>query len=130
MSAEETAAVVRRYFDLVNHLDEPGRFEIVAPDVVLREPDRLVEGREALRQRRAAFLIGFPDLRLTLDDLVAVGDKAAVRWTLTGTHRGAFGPYPPTGKAVTMTGIMLFRVGDGRVTEGWGCFDTLGAVQQ
>jgi steroid delta-isomerase-like uncharacterized protein len=130
MSAAETAAVVRRYYDLVNHLDDPSRFDVVAPDAVFREPGRLIEGREAVRQRMAAFPAAFADLRLAVDDLVAAGDKAAVRWTLTGTHRGAFGPYPPTGKQVTMTGIAIHRVADGRMAEGWGCFDTLSAQLQ
>ena len=130
MSTDETAAVVRRYYDLVNHLDDPSRFDVVAPDAILREPGRLIEGREALRQRMAAFPAAFADLRLTVDDLVSAADKAAVRWTLTGIHRGTFGPYPATGKQVTMTGIALFRVASGQVVEVWGCFDTLGAMQQ
>jgi hypothetical protein len=59
MSAEETAAVVRRYSDLVNHLDEPGRFEIVAPDVVLREPRHLIGGHRAgIESRRRCALAG------------------------------------------------------------------------
>jgi predicted ester cyclase len=78
----------------------------------------------------AAVPAAFAELRLAVDDLVAGDDKAAVRWTLTGTHRGAFGPYPPTGKQVTLTGIAIVRVANGQVAEGWGCFDTLSAMQQ
>jgi len=130
MSTEETAAVVRRYYDLLGHLDDATRFEVVAPDAVFREPGRLLEGREAFRQRMAAFPAAFPDVCITIHDLLVDGDRAAVRWTLTGTHRGAFGPYPPTGKVVTMTGIAIHRVADGQMVEGWGCFDTLGTMQQ
>jgi len=130
MSAEETAAVVRGYRDLLNGVDDATRFEVVAPDAIFREPGRLLEGRDAFRQRVAAFLTAFPDLRCTLDALVAAGDRAAVRWTITGTHQGAFGPYPPTGKRVTMTGIGIHRIANGQMVEGWGCFDTLGTAQQ
>ena len=111
-------------------LDEPGRVEVVAPDAVFREPGQLLDGREAFRERMGAFKAASPDLRVTVDDLVADADKAAVRWTPAPTHQAAFGPYPPTGRSVTMSGIAVFRVVDGQVVEGWGCFDTLSAMQQ
>ncbi len=130
MSTEETIAAVHRYYELFNHLDDASRYEAVAPNVVFHEPGRLIEGRDALLQRGGAFLAAFPDLHCTVDDLVVAGDRAAVRWTLTGTHRGAFGPYPPTGKPVTMTGIAIHRVANGQTIEVWGCFDTLGTAQQ
>src|SRR5262249_45483823 len=130
MSAAETAAVVRRYYDLLSHLDDARGYEVVAPDATFREPGRVLEGREAFRQRGTDFMSAFPDLRSTIDDLVIAGDKAAARWTLTGTHLGAFGPYPATGEQVTLTGIAIHRVANGQMAEGWGCFDTLSASLQ
>jgi steroid delta-isomerase-like uncharacterized protein len=131
MSAEESAAVVRRYYDLLtSHPSDVGGYNVVAPDAIFREPGRMLQGREAFRQRVADFTTAFPDLRCSIDDLVANDDKVAVRWTLSGTHQGAFGPYPATSKPVTLTGMGLHRVANGQMIEGWGCFDTLGASLQ
>ncbi len=130
MSTEGNVAVIQRYYDVLNNNDAAGIDEVIAPDAVFREPGRLLEGRAALRQRLADFHTAFPDLHCAIDDLVAGGDKVAVRWTLTGTHRGAFGAFPPTGKPVTLSGIGILRVENGMMAEAWGCFDTLGAMQQ
>ena len=131
MSSEVSAAVVRRYYDLVSsHPGDVGRYDIVAPDAIFREPGSTLHGREAFRKRVADFITAFPDLRCSIDDLVVDDDKVAVRWTLSGTHQGAFGPYPATNKQVTLTGIGLHRVANGQMVEAWGCFDTLGASLQ
>lgn len=131
MSAGESIAVVRRYYDLLTtHPSDLGCYDVVAPDAIFREPGRMVQGREAFRQRVADFVAAFPDLRCSIDDVMANDDRVAVRWTLHGTHEGAFGPYPATSKQVTLTGIGLHRVANGQMVEGWGCFDSLGAAQQ
>jgi steroid delta-isomerase-like uncharacterized protein len=62
--------------------------------------------------------------------VVAQDDKVAVRYTLAGTHRGPFAGVPATGKRVTLSGITLFRLVDGRLAEGWGCADLFGFLQQ
>lgn len=131
MSTEESAAVVRRYYDLLTgHPSDIGCYDVVAPDAIFREPGRTLQGREAFRKRVADFITAFPDLHCLIDDLVADEDKVAVRWTLSGTHQGVFGPYPATNKRVTLTGIGLHRVANGQMVEGWGCFDTLGVSLQ
>src|SRR5258707_14392007 len=128
MSTEESAAVVRRYYDLLSSCPRDiGCYDVVAPDAIFREPGRTLHGREAFRQRVADFITAFPDLRCSIDDLVAAEDKVAVRWTLGGTHQGAFGPYPATNKQVTLTGIGLPRVANGQMVAGGGCFHTPGA---
>jgi steroid delta-isomerase-like uncharacterized protein len=75
-------------------------------------------------------LTAFPDLHFTIEDMVAEGDKVVVRWIVRGTHRGTFQDIPPTGKAVTLTGISLFRVANGRGVEVWTDADYLGMLQQ
>jgi predicted ester cyclase len=62
----------------------------------------------------------FPDLSLTCDDIVAAGDKVAVRWTATGTHEGDQLGVPATHRKVTLTGIDIVRIADGRIAERWG----------
>jgi steroid delta-isomerase-like uncharacterized protein len=130
MSAEETASIVRRYYGLLDWGADPTSIELIAVDAVFHEPGRLLQGREALRDRIAVFRTALPDLRCTIHDIVVADDKAAVRWSITGTHHGTFGPYPPSGKRVTMSGMAIHRVASGQMVEGWGCFDTLGVAQQ
>jgi steroid delta-isomerase-like uncharacterized protein len=130
MSAEETAAVMHRYYELLNQPHDRSRYEVVAPNVIFREPGQLLEGRESLLQRLLAFHTALPDLRYTVDDMLVADDRAAVRWTVTGTHQGPLGPYSPTGKQVTMRGIAISRVANGQLVEAWGCLDTLSWMQQ
>jgi steroid delta-isomerase-like uncharacterized protein len=77
-----------------------------------------------------AYRQAFPDVAATLHELVAQGDQVAVRYTLEGTHQGPFAGVPGTGKRVTLSGIAIFRLAEGRITEGWGCADFLGFFQQ
>ena len=72
----------------------------------------------------------FPDFHLTVEDMVAEGDKVVMRWTATGTHlgEGAFGP--PTGRQVTFTGMTISRFADGKIVESWWAYDILGMMQQ
>jgi predicted ester cyclase len=75
-------------------------------------------------------LQAFPDLQITVEDMVAEGDKVAVRWRLRATHQGEFMGIPPTGNQVTMTGIDINRLEGGRLVERWGNEDMLGLLQQ
>ncbi len=72
----------------------------------------------------------FPDIHYTVDELVAEGDSVAVRWHWTGTHRGPFRGYPPTGKAVSNSGSGIFRFQDDKVVAADLETDRLGFLQQ
>jgi steroid delta-isomerase-like uncharacterized protein len=72
----------------------------------------------------------FPDMRVTIEDLVAEGDKVAARWSVTGTHRGELMGIPATGKRVTVTGIEINRFAGGKLVEHWESFDQLSMMQQ
>jgi steroid delta-isomerase-like uncharacterized protein len=72
----------------------------------------------------------FPDGRTTIDDIIAEGDKVVVRATMKGTHKGEFMGIPATGKQVTISGIDVTRFVNGKSTEHWGQWDTLGMMQQ
>lgn len=63
---------------------------------------------------------GFPDLTFHVDNVFANGKDVAVRWTMTGTHTAAFGPYTkPTGRSINAQGVALFKVHEGVITEFW-----------
>jgi steroid delta-isomerase-like uncharacterized protein len=78
----------------------------------------------------AAFTAGFPDARISIESCIEEGDTVVSRWTLTGTHQGAFQGIPPTGRAVKFTGIEFNRVADGKFVEHWSMFDNLALLQQ
>jgi steroid delta-isomerase-like uncharacterized protein len=82
--------------------------------------------KEQVREFRAAF----PDGRTQIDDLIAEGDKVVLRWTDGGTHRGPFMGVAPTGKRVTLTGIDIYRIADGKIVEYWCSEDVLGLLEQ
>jgi predicted ester cyclase len=71
----------------------------------------------------------FPDLRLTVEDQVAEGDKVVTRWRGEMTHVGELGGVPPTGNRVTISGITIDRFGDGKIVEAWRSMDTLALLR-
>jgi steroid delta-isomerase-like uncharacterized protein len=73
---------------------------------------------------------GFPDIHYTIDDLVAEGDRVAVRWHWTGTHNGPFRAFPPSGKPFTNPGLAIFKLKDGKIVAGALETDRLGFLQQ
>ena len=72
----------------------------------------------------------FPDMRITIEDQVAEGDKVVTRWTASGTHQGDLMGIDPTGRRATVTGITIDRISGGKVEETWTNFDAMGMMQQ
>jgi steroid delta-isomerase-like uncharacterized protein len=72
----------------------------------------------------------FPDIHLTVEDMLAEGDKGVIRWTFTGTHLGQGALGPPSGRQVTVTGMTLYRFADGKIVESWWAHDAIGMMQQ
>ena len=72
----------------------------------------------------------FPNLRVTVDQQIAEGDLVVTRWTATGTHRGELFGTAPTKKRVSVQGIVISRITDGKIAEEFECYDTLGMLRQ
>ena len=87
-------------------------------------------GIKNYKQSMNEFYSAFPDVHVTLDDMVVEGDKVATRWTLTGTHKGEFMGRRPTNKKVTVWGITIDRIAGGKFVESWVRYDNLGFMQQ
>jgi steroid delta-isomerase-like uncharacterized protein len=87
-------------------------------------------GPQALTEAVDGFFQAFPDLRVTVEDVIAEDDKAATRGPVTGTHRGTFMNVPPTGKTITIGYIDIWKAHDGRFIENWVQMDLLGALIQ
>ena len=99
--------------------------EILSPDFVEHEelPPGTPSGYEGFAQYVTMLHAAFPDFTLTVEDMVAEGDKVTVRHTGTGTHEGEFMGMPATGKSITIPGIDILRVKDGKVVEHGGLTD-------
>ena len=132
MTVEENKAIVRRVFEEVWNTGNLALIdELYAADYVRHNapPDR-PGGPAGEKQHRALFRAAFPDLHITADDMVAEGDRVAVRYTWRGTHQGAELGIAPTGKQVTMSGIAIHRIVAGKIAELWVVGDELGLMQQ
>jgi steroid delta-isomerase-like uncharacterized protein len=131
---EENKALARRSWEIVTEgsLDtlEDALAEVYAGDVVMHEPDEDIVGIEGLKQFVSMIRAGFPDLRVTLEDAIAEGEKVVSRWTAQGTHQGELMGIAPTGNRVTITGITIHRIEDGKIVEEWENWDALGMMQQ
>ena len=132
MSVEENKAVARRYWEEAFNAGNLERLdELCAPDYVGHRPvpgvPPTVEGE---KQLLAMYRAAFPDVRGTIEDQIAEGDRVVSRLRFRGTHQGEFAGLPPTGTEATTTGIHIVRLKDGRIAEAWGEWDQLGLLQQ
>ncbi len=132
MSTEENKALIRRFYEEVfNKRNLAALDDFYAPDHVDHTlPPGLPAGPEGTRQAIAMTLAGFPDLRITIEDMIAEGDKVVIRFTMHGTQQGMFGNLSPTGKQVAVSTIEITRIADGKIVEDWGLDDRLGMLQQ
>lgn len=132
MSTEELKAIVRRDVEEFWNARNLAKVdEFFAPIYVNHEPNApQVRDLAAFKQYAAALFAAFPDLHVTIEDMVAEGDQVAKRYSITGTHRGEWLGLPPTGKPATITGITIYRIADGKIVECWWSYDALGMLQQ
>jgi predicted ester cyclase len=134
-TAEENKATFKRFHDAANTGDAEFLAktidELVDPDAEIRTPLPIgATGADALKQVWTMLLRIYPDIHLTVEDLIAEGDKVVGRTTVTGTHQGEFMGVAPTGKSVTYNEIFIFRFADGRVVETWGVVDVYAQMKQ
>jgi len=132
MSTEDNKIRVRQLYDAVfNQHNLAAIDDFFAHDVVDHSlPPGAPGGIEGVRATIGMFLGAFPDLRITVDDLIAEGDTVVARWTLQGTHQGAALGMPPTGKQFSIPGVSIIRLAGGKSVEQWVVNDQLGLFQQ
>lgn len=106
--------------------------EVIAEDFTNHNPivPDAPPGPEGFKQNVTAILTAFPDIEFTTEDTIADGDKVVIRVVGRGTHDGELLGIEPTGREVTLSGIVIFRVEDGQVVERWAQFDTMGMLRQ
>jgi steroid delta-isomerase-like uncharacterized protein len=132
MSTEENKALVQRFYEEVLNKGNLGVIdELLSADVVDNSvAPGTVSGIEGAKQMIGMYRAAFPDIDVTIEDLIAEGDKVVSRYTLRGTQKGSFMGIAPTGKKITLTGIAVDRIFGGKCVEHWENFDQLGMMQQ
>ena len=129
--SEENKAAFRRIANAFSTGDLSIFDEVMAPQYVEHNPTPgQAPGTEGLKQMATMMRTGFPDIQVTIEDLIAEGDKVVGRVTARGTHRGEFMGTAPTNKAITMEEIHIVRFSQGKMVEHWGVEDALGLMQQ
>ena len=130
-SIENKAAERRLVAEVWNKHNSRAVDEFVAPDVVMNNAVlALGSGREGYKRALETVFAAFPDVQLTIDDLIAEGDLVAERWTMQGTHQGEFMGIPATNHRLTLTGIDIYRYAGGKRVEAWGHADVAGMMKQ
>jgi predicted ester cyclase len=127
--SEENKALARRAWELADNPDILE--EVYAPDVVWHEPDQEIRGLEQAKKFVSAYKTAFPDMKITVEDVIAEGDKVVSRVTLRGTHQGETEEFgPPTGRQIEGGGITISRIEGGKIVEDWDSNDNLTTLQQ
>jgi len=133
MSAEANKALVRRWFEEIDRLNAEIVDELLADDYVDHTPlpvPGLAPGREGVKQVFAMNVVAFTDAYHTIDEQVADGDLVLTRLSAGAIHTGEFLGLPPTNKHVTMSGMVMHRLRDGKIAEHWAVIDALGLLGQ
>lgn len=131
MSLEANKTVLRRMFE---EAWNGGKLDVVDELLAMEATDHndpdVPSFREHLKAQIVAYRQAFPDLRFTIEEMIAEGNLVACRLTLSGTHGGLFNGMPPTGRHFTQQHMHMARVVGGKGRDHWAVFDTFGMLQQ
>ena len=131
MTVEENKALARRSWEIVNQRNPDLIEEFYPPDFVWHEPDQDLRGYEQAKQFVSTFFKGFPDINVTVEDVIAEGEQVVSRYTIRGTHQGETEEFgPPTGRQVELKGITISRIEGGKIVEEWQAYDNLSVMHQ
>jgi steroid delta-isomerase-like uncharacterized protein len=132
--SEANKGLARRSWEIVTKGDldtlDDALQKVYADDIVMHEPDEDVRGIEGIKRFVSMIRSALPDLRVTLEDDIAEGNKVVSRWRAQGTHQGELMGIAPTGNQVAITGITIHRIEEGKIVEEWENWDALGMMQQ
>jgi steroid delta-isomerase-like uncharacterized protein len=129
MSTQANKVLVRRYYsEVLNQQNLTLIDELYAPIIDLADGSSIA--REQFKGLAEMTLKALPDAKATIEDQIAEGDKVVTRWTARGTHRDNLFGFPATGKPVTLKGIHIHQIVDGKIAALWEEFDMFGLRQQ
>jgi len=131
--SEQNKAIVRRLFEeLWNKGNLSVADQLFSPNYTHHDPSTPDFGRgpESERKRATLYRAAFPDLQLTIEDIIAEGETVMARWSCRGTHKGDLSGIAPTGKQFSISGVSIARLTNGKMAEGWVNWDAQGLMQQ
>ena len=134
MYVEKNKAVVRQIFEtdyskVTEQIITKQKAELFSSDFVSHTPEGDLD-LDTFFKGVSAMLKAFPDVKFTLEDMVAEGDKVTTRYTVSGTHKGEFMGIPATGKKFKISGFEIRRLSGGKMVEYWGLMDSLSLMRQ
>jgi steroid delta-isomerase-like uncharacterized protein len=131
MSTQTNKAIAHRHIEYIWNKGRVDLYEeLFAENVVHHENLQAGTGVEGMKNGRIMVQQAFPDIRHTIEDEIAEGDKVVVRSTVRGTHQGELMGIPATGKQITMSVVAIYRLDSARIVEVWFFFDQLSMMQQ
>lgn len=130
VEAQNEAAVLRVLYDGLNGRNFAVLNAVLSPTFVDHTPFGTTVGIPAFEKLAGTLIRAFPDVRVTVLEVLAEGDTVVVRDTTTGTHRGTFLGVPATGKKVSWSEYQFWHLANGKIVNEWVTFDTLGLLQQ
>jgi len=130
--SEQNKALVRRIIvEIVNQGDLELVNQLISLEYAYFEPTvGAMRGREGYRGIVSTYRNAFPDLNLTIDEQIAETDTVVTRWRGEGTHRGELMGVAPTGKRVSVQGVVISRIKNGQLVDDFECYDVLGMLRQ
>ncbi len=133
MPAQQNVNLVRKLFDEVYNKENLNLCdEIFAQNIQCHDPaiHNGKSGVQTIKQMENMYNKAFPGKKIKIDDVFATDDQVAVRWTCTGTQKGELQGISPTNKNCKITGISIFRISNGKISEMWQNWDRLGLLEQ
>jgi steroid delta-isomerase-like uncharacterized protein len=131
MTKQDNLAALQKFGGAVNSGELERLRDVIAPDVVDHDPaPDQGAGPEGYIRMFAAMRASFPDLAISVDQVLTDEDKIAIAYTVTGTQKGEFLGIAPTGRMIRARGLQIARFRDGKMVERWGSSDQLGMLQQ
>jgi predicted ester cyclase len=131
--SEENKAVIRRLVEQVwNRRTLDAADELFAPEAIVYESGVPLPGvgPAVIKEAMGALWVAYPDIRTTVDDMIAAEDKVVVRWSAVGTHQGVVQGIAPTNRKVAQNGIVIYRLAAGKIVEEWMNTNLLGILKQ
>ena len=131
MTRESNIATMERLNTAIESGDFQAFEEVFAPGAIDHDPaPGQIPGPEGFRQFFTELRTAFPDLKVSVEKMIADAEYVALAYTITGTHQGRFLGFAPTGKQMRARGVEIGKFAHGQLIERWGSSDQLGILQQ
>jgi steroid delta-isomerase-like uncharacterized protein len=130
---DENKTIAKSFMEDCWNRGDLGKLEtVVAKDCRYHDPvfPSLTSGLDSLKKHISACRTGFPDLRFTVDDMIAERNEVVIHWTARGTHKGHFLGMSPTNRSAAVSGTDIYKIEGGRIVEQWSDWNLLSLLEQ